>query len=182
MCARSTPSNCAPRRRIALRDRSLRASVFKRDPEHVPHVERVRQHQQLRLGVDRACAARCGASQVDPISTASGSGPALSHVQRSMFMNRVEPTHLAIGRPSGRERAPRCRHPGRRGPSRRSRSASSAPSGTQVRPNVERSPAAARASAGAWPRLERDERTCVPGRVSGSTSSACAEVRDGRCR
>ena len=33
-----------------------------------------------------------GMSHVEPISSASGFGPALSHLHRSMFMNRVEPT------------------------------------------------------------------------------------------
>ena len=52
LCARSTPSNVAPRRVIARRDCSLRGVGLERHAAHVPGVERVTQHEELDLRID----------------------------------------------------------------------------------------------------------------------------------
>ena len=68
MCLRWIPSNVAPSASIAPRERSFSASVFSSTRLQPQRLERVPQHQQLRLDVD-AGAPGGGWSHVQPIST-----------------------------------------------------------------------------------------------------------------
>ena len=95
--ARSTPSNRAPSRRIAFRERWLRASVMRltRWTRQWSNAwASIKSFASVLIGV--RCAA--AASQVQPISTTSGrSAPrwlALpgGHGQNSMLKSRVQPT------------------------------------------------------------------------------------------
>ena len=157
----------APSRSIAARERPLRASVLKLTRTYPPRLEGVGQQQQLRLGVDRC-----------PLRPRREPGPAdLGHHRDVGRPGVAQRPVLQVEEPGGADDLPVGEHRRERqgravaGVREERRDvggrATSSSSGTLVRPNVDRSPAAAAARPAACARRERLEADVAPGEDDG---------------